>query len=112
MDNMDFANGLSDNLTIENLYQMTVRVKELETEYKSAKDELDVFRKFYLQKMRNENIDKQENEKIFVSIKEAYETCSVDTDKMKADGIYEQYAKRKTVDASLIVKIRNQKITG
>ena len=112
MDNTDFANELSDNLTIENLYRMTVEVKDLETKYKSAKDNLDAFRKFYLQKMRNENIDKQENEKISVSIKESYEMCSVDTDKMKADGIYDQYVKRKTVDASLVVKIINQKITG
>ena len=112
MDNMEFANELADGLTIENLYAKTVAVKELETKFKTAKDDLDAFRAFYLRKLRNENLTKQENELISVSIKEPYETYSVDTDKMKADGIYEKYAKRKTVDASLVVKIKNQKIKG
>ena len=112
MDNEDFAKELTDGLTIENLYQKTVRVKELETQFKTAKDELDAFRKFYLQKMRDENHSKEENDKVSVTIKEAYETKSVDTEKMKADGIYDKYAKTKTVDASLVVKIKSRKIEG
>ena len=112
MDNMDFANELSDNLTIENLYCMTVKVKELESQFKTAKDNLDAFRKFYLQKMRNENHTKEENDDISVSIKESYESCSVDTDLMKADGIYDKYTKKKIVDASLVVKIKKTKIEG
>lgn len=112
MDNMDFANELTDSLTIENLYEKTVRVKELETQFKTAKDELDAFRAFYLQKMRNENLTKQENDDISVSIKESYESSVVDTEKLKADGLYEAYSKKKTVDASLVVKIKSKKING
>lgn len=109
---MDFANELTDSLTIENLYEKTVRVKELETQFKTAKDELDAFRAFYLQKMRNENLTKQENDDISVSIKESYESSVVDTEKLKADGLYEAYSKKKTVDASLVVKIKSKKING
>lgn len=108
MDNMDFANELTDSLTIENLYEKTVRVKELETQFKTAKDELDAFRMFYLQKMRNENLTKQENDDVSVTIKEAYESCSVDTEKLKADGLYDKYTKKKSVDASLVVKIKKR----
>lgn len=111
----EFENELSEyleNLTIENLYEKTVRVKELKDAYESAKDELDTFRAFYLQKMRYENLTKQENNDVSVTIKEAYESCSVDTEKLKADGLYEAYSKKKTVDASLVVKIKSKKIQG
>jgi hypothetical protein len=114
MDDKDFLQELEEEssaeLTLENLYSKSAQVKELERKYKIAKDELDGFRAMYMQKMKADGVTFQENRYISVCYKEPYETKQVDTEKMKADGIYDKYTITKSVSESILVKLK--KING
>lgn len=100
----------SNVLMLDDLCTKASEVQSLEYKLKLKKQELDKMRAAYLLKMKNENVTKQENELVTVLIKDAYETRSVDTELMKKDGIYDKYAKTKTVAESLVIKLH--KIEG
>lgn len=109
----EFANELetvnSESAMLDEIYVLTNEIKDLDSEIKSRKERLENVRARMLDYMQRNNFVKRETDKMTVTVKDAYESRSVDSDLLKKDGLYEKYCKTKTVGASIVVTLKKIK---
>lgn len=76
-----------------------VQMKEME---KKSKE----FKKAILAEMEERGIDKVQIDDLTITRKEPYIVKKVDTEKLKKDGLYENYTKDSLVSSSLVIKVK------
>ena len=81
---------------------------EMLATYQYYKEQFETF-KFVLEKaMRENNIKKWDNDYFMAICKDESTQVRVDTERMKADGIYDKYLKVVPVKASLMIKFKEK----
>lgn len=83
------------------IIRLKVQIKELEATQKEAKD-------FMLQEMKKRGVKTLETDNLRITVKEAYERKSVDTDRLKKTRpeIYKEYEKTSKVAESLVITLK------
>ena len=82
-------------------YVPVVVIKELEEKSKIIKEAI-------LKEMEERNIKTAEIGNIVISYREGYEKITVDSKKLKEDGIYEQYIKKSYNKPCISIKIKSE----
>lgn len=99
---------INDNMMVE-IEKVEQLIKYHEQLVKEAKQKEEDMKSALLQAMKDNGLKTYDFGSVKATIKDSYEKSSVDTNKLKADGLYDKYKKTSTVKESLIITIKEEK---
>ena len=75
---------------------------------KNMEKSIDAIKQMILEEMEQRGVYNIDLGKVLISYKPSYEKTSVDSKKLKEDGIYEKYSKKSKVKSSIVVKVKEE----
>lgn len=90
------------------VYELIEEQRKLEVQLQQNEQRLNDFKEALLQAMEANGVKKWENDAIAVTYMPATLRKTVDTAKMKTEGIYDQYTKESPVKASIRLKFKEK----
>lgn len=105
---MDIEIKGSQLVAPEKVYELIEEQRKLEVLVKQNEARLNEFKEALMAAMETHGIKKWENDALTVTYVPATLRTTVDTAKMKAEGIYDQYTKESAVKASIRLKFKEK----
>ena len=75
---------------------------------KNMEKSIDAIKQMILEEMEQRGVYNIDLGKVLISYKPSYEKTSVDSKKLKEDGIYEKYSKKSKVKSSIVIKVKEE----
>ncbi len=88
------------------LYEVEALIKHYEEQKKQAEEQAKELRAAILEAMENNGVTKFENERIRITYTPPTTSKRVDTDKLKAAGLYDEYLKETSVKAKVTITLK------
>lgn len=73
---------------------------------KNMEKSIDSIKQMILEEMEQRGVYNIDLGKVLISYKPSYEKISIDSKKLKEDGIYEKYSKKSKVKSSIVIKVK------